>query len=191
MVNAKPLRLFFALWPDECVRGELVAVLGRLQESVAARWVSPDKLHMTLAFLGEVQADRVGALTEAAGNGLMVPAFELKLDRLEFWRRPGIVCLGSSSPPAPLMELATALARNLRTAGFELEKRPFKVHLTLARRARNRPPDLELIDPVLWPVSSFALVESQLDRKGSAYFSLRSWALAGAPRTMPNSVSMG
>lgn len=191
MVNVKPLRLFFALWPDDRVRDALAAVSARLQRSTSARWVSPDKLHMTLAFLGQVQADLVGTLTEAAASGLTVAPFQLQLDRLEWWRKPGIVCLGSSSPPAALNALAGGLAANLGSAGFELEKRPFRAHLTLARKAKSLPPELERVDPVLWSVSSFTLMESQLDRKGSSYVLLQSWPLAGAPCTMPGSVSMG
>ena len=190
-MNLKALRLFFALWPDERVREELAAVIKRLKQSTSARWVSTDKLHMTLAFLGYVQPDRLGALIEAAGNVSNLPAFDLVLDRTEFWRGPGIICLGTSSAPDALKLLAAELAKNLRVAGFELETRPFRAHLTLARKARHLPADLEFSDPVRWSVASFCLVESRQEQEGSSYVVLRSWELPGGARTMPADAPMG
>ena len=50
-------RLFFALWPEDSTRAELTAAMRRLQPEVTARWVMPENLHMTLAFLGDVETD--------------------------------------------------------------------------------------------------------------------------------------
>jgi 2'-5' RNA ligase len=190
-VNLKPLRLFFALWPDERVRAELAAVVERLKRSTSARWVQTEKLHMTLAFLGYVQPDRLDALIEAAGNATNSSPFDLVLDRTEFWRGPGIICLGASSAPDALKILAAELAKNLRVTGFELETRPFRAHLTLARKARRLPADFEFADPVHWSVGSFCLIESRQEQAGSSYVVLRSWDLAGVVRTMPAGVPMG
>jgi len=189
MTNAERLRLFFALWPDDRVRGELVAVVNRLRSSVSAKWVNTDKLHMTLAFLGDVEADRLTAL-ESVADLLDGPAFELTLDRIELWRKPGIVCLGSSTPPEALNILAAGLAKNLRAAGFELETRPFRAHLTLARKARHLSANSELAAPLHWSVASFCLVQSRIDRQGSHYEILRDWPLPASSRTMPDGVSM-
>lgn len=190
-MNLKPLRLFFALWPDDRVREELAAAIKHLKQSTSARWVSTDKLHMTLAFLGYVQPDRLDALTEAAGNAANSPPFDLVLDRTEFWRGPGIICLGTASAPDALNVLAAGLAKNLRAASFDLETRPFRAHLTLARKAKRLPADLEFADPVHWSVASFCLVESRQEQAGSSYMVLHSWDLPGTARTMPAGAPMG
>jgi 2'-5' RNA ligase len=190
MAHVKPLRLFFALWPDDRVREELAAVVKWLKRSVSAKWVNTEKLHMTLAFLGDVEADRLDTLKSGAGS-LDGSAFELNLDRVELWRRPGIICLGASSPPDALNSLAADLATNLRSAGFELETRPFRAHLTVARKAKILPPDLKFSDPVRWSVASFCLVESRIDRQGSHYAILRDWPLPASSRTMPDGIPVG
>ncbi|MGK0683750.1 2'-5' RNA ligase family protein, partial [Methylococcus sp. S1M] len=77
-----PKRLFFALRPDAGVRETLGRLVRSLRRSVKGRWGEPDKLHLTLAFMGAVPAERLPELT-AMTEDLDLTPFELALDRLE------------------------------------------------------------------------------------------------------------
>lgn len=182
MAEDEPARLFFALWPDETLRPRLVDVAGVLQQRLTGKWVRPENLHLTLAFLGDVAANREpdarGVGDEVSGNG-----FTLLLDRAEFWPRNGIICLGARETPPALKALAGSLAESLRGAGFPLEKRAFRAHLTLARKGASDRTLIGLPEPLAWDVGSFALVESRLDREGSAYIVRETWPLQNPEAT--------
>lgn len=158
-------RLFFALWPPEAVR-EAVARRVRGVE-LAGRPVPPENWHITLAFLGNVAAERRRRYERAAAAVRAAP-FKLCLDRVGFFPRSRIAWLGASHLPAPLEELHGALTERLAGAGFEPERRPFRPHLTLARKAapKGAPVDIE---PVVWPVTGFRLVRSETRPDGARY----------------------
>ena len=175
---ANPLTLeitmFFGLWPEASVRAELATVMRRLKPTLSAAWVRPENLHITLAFLGEVEASRVDAAT-AAADAVSFEAFELALDRTDYWRKPQVFCLTPSAVPETLEKLAADLAANLQNAGFKLDTRPYRAHLTLARKAARPPENVPLEKAVVWRSSAFVLVESRQDRLGSCYTIIRSW----------------
>jgi 2'-5' RNA ligase len=135
----------------------------------------PDaNLHLTLAFLGPVEADRAASIAAAVG-ALSLPAFELVIDRQGWWRRSGVLWLGPSASPPALNRLVKALWAALEPLGFWPDFRHFRPHVTVARRcARGRSGEVE---PLVWPVSGFELMVSVHHRKGAAYRVHRSWPL--------------
>lgn len=181
--EGKTARLFFAPWPDEALRSRLVDVAGWLRKSMSGKWVRPENLHLTLAFLGDVSVERVPDVlrigAETAGTG-----FTLTLDRAEFWPRNGIICLGTSEMPPALKELAGNLAGRLGEVGFAMEKRAFRAHLTLARKGRSDRTRIELPEPISWKVDGFRLVESRLSQEGSVYIRRETWPLQD-PKSIP------
>lgn len=168
-------RLFFALWPGESQRRALAARVAALVPPGAGRAQRPDQLHLTLEFMGSVPADRLPAIREAAAEVHAEP-FELVLDSLEFWRRPQVLCLVAREIPPALAGLVQALRAGLAARGFDTERRPYRAHLTLARKV-GRPPDFAPTDPVRWAATDFALVESITERAGSIYRPLATWPL--------------
>lgn len=167
-------RLFFALWPDDPVRRGLAALAREFVQG-QGRLVPPRNLHLTLYFLGPLtDAQRVDA--EAAAEGIACPPFTLSLDRLGCWRRARVAWSASSVVPPALGALAGALRDGLAARGFELESRPFQVHVTLARKVPRGIPSREH-DALEWPVSSFHLVESRTYSEGAEYHVLRGWPL--------------
>lgn len=169
-------RLFFALWPDEALRQKLYALGGGQPGNNRGRRIPPENLHLTLAFLGYVDAERQTRL-EREASAIRLPAFSLTLDRAGFWSRQGILWVGGA-PPQELLALVAALNRAIAACGLEPETRPFRVHLTLARNVRR--PRLEpnrAIEPLAWRVGQFALVASQMRRLGARYDVLRTWPL--------------
>jgi len=173
----KTLRLFFALWPDEAVRASLARVVETLKQANTAKWVKPEKLHITLAFLGGVNEDRLPLVGRVA-DGVVGQSFELNLDRIEFWPRSGIICLSPAKAPEALKNLANSLNAELGRAGFAMENRPYRAHLTLARKGcPNGVLPQALDSPIRWGVSSFSLIESQIGRAGSPHRVRKRWDL--------------
>jgi 2'-5' RNA ligase len=166
-------RLFFALWPDDRVRQGLFHwQTHNLPGDV--RWQHRADLHMTLHFLGMVDEDRVERLG-AIGGAALSPAFTLVLDEIGHWRRPQVLWAGPGSVPGELPALHGQLGTALREAGFATEERPYRPHVTLARKVRDAE-GLGPLPPLAWPVTEMALVES---RPGDApmYHPLWRWRL--------------
>jgi len=151
-------RLFFALWPDAAARASLERLAQEASRRTGGRPVAAARLHLTLAFLGEVDPARIPALARASG-GVDAEAFDLSLDRLGAFARARVAWAGCERPPAGLVAMQAQLERRVRDAGFATDDRPFAAHLTLARHVRACLPP-ERIVPVTWRVASFALVES-------------------------------
>ena len=169
-------RLFFALWPDEPAQVALRRVVASLRTTTQARWVPADRWHMTLAFLGMVPEERLATL-KTLGDALSGEACKLVLDRVEWWRKPGVLCLTPSITPVALTRLAESLSQRLHDAGFELERRAFRPHLTLARKAQFVASDSTWQGSIPWHVDALHLVESKSEAGGNCYRILYSWAL--------------
>jgi 2'-5' RNA ligase len=152
---AAPQRLFLALWPDAGLRRALAARRDRFAWPPGAAPVADARLHLTLHFIGDVAASRVPTLQAALQAA--VPPFTLVLDRAEAWDG-GLVVLRPTLVPEPLAALHAALADALRAAALPVERRGFRPHVTLARRAAGVA--LPALRPLRWPVAGYALVRS-------------------------------
>jgi len=166
-------RLFLALWPDAPVQ----AALGGVQQVVVpagVRAVPVHKQHLTLAFLGPTAAGVRGRLEQAL-DGVRAASFELCLDTIGGWPRTQVLWIAPGRPPAALAALQAAIAGCAEACGLVLDRRPFRPHLTLARRARA--PRRRHCDPIRWQVRDFHLVQSLTDPNGARYQTLRQWPL--------------
>lgn len=176
-----PRRIFFALWPSPEVAKRLHRLAADAHACCGGRRMKHDTLHLTLAFLGEVDAagfDLACAVADelATAGAESHPAEVLRIDRLAWWKHNHIVWAGCDEVPPRLAALADDLGVGLREAGFALDSRRFAAHVTLLRNARcaGELPPVEAFD---WPVCDFVLVESQLDRAGAKYEIVRRWAV--------------
>lgn len=165
-------RLFFALWPDPQVRRELHRQQTRLVHG--GRPVARDNLHLTLVFMGALTAVEQDQ-AEAAAASVTGRSFEVVLDRSGRWRN-GIQWLAPGHPPAELIALQSCLNNALRERGFAPEERPFRPHVTLARRAPAGATGTEPV-PLSWFIDRFALVQSRTGDSGPEYAVLREWLL--------------
>lgn len=171
-------RLFLALWPGEAVARALDAAGRDAHCQLGGRRMQRDTLHITLAFLGEVDESRLPGLVEGLG-GVTGEAFELDMDRLGYWRHNHIVWAGCAEPPAALCALVRVLRASLAAQGFPVEGSGFVPHVTLLRKV-PRVAALPALGPIAWPVSEWALVESRLSELGASYQRLAAWPLAPA-----------
>jgi 2'-5' RNA ligase len=101
------------------------------------RWVRLDGLHLTLRFIGPTPDDRVDAARDAvlAAAGA-VDAFDISIGgagSFPPFARPRALWLGLREGGEPLSTLAHEVDQALIGAGWALDEKPFRAHLTLAR----------------------------------------------------------
>jgi RNA 2',3'-cyclic 3'-phosphodiesterase len=167
-------RLFFAIPIPTRVQFEL----HDLETSIPdARWTFGVGLHLTLAFLGDTSRARERDARQIARDIEFAP-FELSFDGAGVFplrNKPQVLWLGVNKCPA-LIALQKELVIRLRAADFEIERRKFHPHVTLARVGRS--PD-ERIHHWLshfvgyssppFSVNAFHLYESFLKESGPTY----------------------
>ena len=194
----RPLRLFVAIALPESWHAILRQTQNRLRDAgLRLRFVRPENAHLTLKFLGEVEAARLPALTAALAA---VPErhrpFALALgDPGSFGpgRRPRVLWVGLRGDLDALSSLHAAVEAALAPLRFARDTGPFRAHITLARTPENLPTtDAARIAPALaalgrlrsepLAVREFALMQSDLGAGGPRYTALASWPLTPAPR---------
>lgn len=198
MTSAKAqVRVFVALDLPQHAKDLLDDTMLRLQENVpnGVRWVRPDGIHLTLKFLGDVDAGMVEPLLNAMGRvGILTQhtPFELELTRLGMFpnaREPRVLWAGVGGDLAALAGLQQSVDEAISALGFPPERRPFRPHLTLGRvRDQVTAVDRGKIGAHLsqatlgecssWTVRELHLIHSNLTPAGAIYSSLGAAALA-------------
>jgi len=179
------VRLFFAVELPSEVRTQL----GRLRpgsDERDYRWVDPALMHVTLAFLGEQPEERLPALerigadaASATNRGVLHLG-----DAGHFGTRraPGVLWVGVVGET--LMALQRHVTQGLREHAFAVEERPFRAHLTLARRRESAqggapagwPPH---VDHTAFKLEQLTLMQSKLSPRGPTYTPVRQFELGG------------
>jgi len=183
------VRTFVAIELPPGVQRGLAQLQERLKRShPPVRWVAPDKIHLTLNFLGEIPAGQVAAAGEAtAGVGAQTAPFAVEATGVGVFpnpHRPRVVWVGLAGDMEALRALQAGLTNALAARGFPPEDRPFSPHLTLGRvRQQARPEEAralgqavtELHIPSLgrWQVEQVLLIRSDLRPEGPIYTPLR------------------
>jgi 2'-5' RNA ligase len=177
-------RLFFAIWPDQ---GQQTAFAHAARKAVKASGGTPvpvSNIHLTLVFLGSVPERRIADLSALACR--VAAAFpqdalplQLEFERLEHWKKPQVLCAvpgeGAGSAAATA-RLAESLRGEMVAAGFTPDLKPFRAHVTLARKVQRGGCELDM-HALLWPCSGFALVDSRTGTRGVLYSVVDSWPL--------------
>ena len=147
-------RLFLALWPGPRTRASIASACAPWPED--GRSEAPTRWHLTLHYIGPVAAERLPLLAPR----LAVPLhrFDVELTRIETWPR-GIVVMSPDHVPPALAELHARLATVLGELDLPVEARPFRPHVTLARKAPGAAAR-RLDAPIRWPVRGYSLVVS-------------------------------
>lgn len=134
------MRLFVGIELDDRVREAAAGIADslrrKLSESVDARWIAAPNLHITLWFIGEVDAPGSEELLRVIGRPYDEPAFDLDIGGLGAFPpsgMPRVFWLGVRAGLEALRRLHSDLAVRLRPLGFESERRPYSPHLTIAR----------------------------------------------------------
>ena len=148
------MRTFVAVRPPARALDDLRAVL--------PAWPSaPERWHLTLAFLGEVADPAALAPALAAVCATHAP-LDLRLAGSGTFGRGGPVWVGVGGDRAGLTGLAAAVAEACRGLGVEVERRPYRPHLTVGRRGRPDPARLAAYAGPSWTAAEVELVASRL-----------------------------
>jgi 2'-5' RNA ligase len=151
------VRLFLALWPPPAVHAALLAHAETWSWPAGARRTRPERQHITLHFLGNVDTVMLPRLRRELA--LPWEGCELVLDRTEVWPG-GIAVLEAGEVPMPLQQLHAQLAERLLALDLPVERRRFRPHATLGRKATGALPP-PLFTPLRWPAApAYALVQS-------------------------------
>ena len=176
------MRLFFSVPVTDEARSGASGTLRAMKRAAGdapLSWTKDEQLHFTLAFLGEQPENPLPRLREAALPCAALHAFDLTLSGAGAFpdaRRPRVLWVGAEQGARELEDLAACLARGLRSAGFALEKRPFRAHLTVGRvrpggergasRALGAAPRGEI---ARMRVDRLSLMQSQLSPHGAKH----------------------
>ncbi len=181
------MRLFVAIEIPEDVRQNLARVLREFRAmSPEAKWVRPENMHLTLKFLGEIDAAKLNDVQAILAAIRSPHSVALEFRGVGFFpnvKRPRVFWAGVESS-ANLSMIAAQIDHALHTLSFPLEDRPFTPHLTLARFSQ---PSLAIalqtaasVDPPCWfgsfSASQFHLIESRLKSAGAEYTTLESYS---------------
>jgi 2'-5' RNA ligase len=173
------MRLFFALQPTAEQAQALVATVAPLVRQLEGQPLVAANLHVTLCFIGAVATERLTALRDAASRVGGRPV-SLLFDALDYWEKPQIIC-ATAGESATARDLSQALAGAASAAGFAPDRKPFRAHLTLARKVRR-----SIARNSEWPCAlatmsvhcdRFVLMESRRDDSSTTYSVVDSWPL--------------
>ena len=183
MGEAESIRVFCAVELPEEIRAAVVAHAARLRREfpdARASWARPEGLHITLKFIGEVEAARVESLSNAAGAAVEgLKPFRLSIEESGTFPPRGaarVLWLGVKDESGRLKQLRRRLEHECEAAGFPAEPRAFKPHLTLARL--RTPKDAHALSeahrqtpfgPHHFGVTELLVIRSELGPGGSRY----------------------
>lgn len=189
------MRIFAAVDLDPPARAAAAraarAVAGRLEGGgrERIRWVAPERLHVTLRFLGEVTEADAGAVRGVLRAPFETGAFTARVSRLGCFPpsgAPRVVWLGIGEGGDGMAAARSELDRRLASVGFAPETRAFRAHVTLgrmkgwpARTRRDVDQALSAVEPETpaWMVDRLTLYESRRMHHGARYHVLESTAL--------------
>jgi RNA 2',3'-cyclic 3'-phosphodiesterase len=136
-------RLFVAVPLPDAARAAVTDVVDRVRAQPLpdgmrdVRWVRLDGLHLTLRFLGPTTPERldptIAAVARAAASADPITAELTGAGAFPAMGRPRALWIGLATGADRLGDLAATVGRELASAGWAPDERPFRAHLTLAR----------------------------------------------------------
>ena len=180
------MRLFVAIDLDEGARQAIGAEQQRLAKALGAdqspTWVQPTRMHVTLAFFGDIGDAKAREVIDAMSPDLDVSPFAAVFDRFGVFPargRPRVLWLGVGEGAREMAEVQRRVTDRLDRLDVALEPRPFHPHLTLARWRTSRPADGQRAlsadrhaDVARVIVDHVTLYHSRLTSAGSTYAAL-------------------
>lgn len=183
--NYSSMRAFIAIDFDESIRRKLAGLQDTLRRRAGRlSWVAPDNLHLTIKFLGEIDACRVETISAALDQiAARIEPFEIMLRGVGVFPPRGLAhVLWAGVQPIvagahdPLKALHRASEDGLADLGIAREDRPFSPHLTLARNKSSVDRDLRRslehgAEFAAGPqrINAVTFYESQLGASGPTY----------------------
>lgn len=151
----------------------------------AVRWEKTKKLHLTLAFLGQIELEKLALVKssckKAVKNILPLTISFKGLGCFPTLEEPRVIWLGLKGELQKLALIQKRVAANLKKEKFKLDVRPFSAHITLGRVKKcsfgerkeigRQIKAMRILDlHSLNLVDRVVVYESRLSSKGSKYF---------------------
>jgi len=187
------IRTFVAIETSSAVRDWAAELIDEFRRTGAeVKWVAPQNLHVTLKFLGDVDAGEIQQVCRAVEQAVADAApFEFEVRGAGAFpdtRRPRTVWLGIGQGSHQIIALNERIEPPLKKLGFPKEARQFQPHLTIGRIRRGGPGVAELgeliaehedLDIGRTLVGEAIVFSSQLGRSGPTYEALARAPLGG------------
>ena len=180
------IRSFIAIELPEQIRNDIGSLQSRLKTGGQnwLKWVSPDSVHLTLKFLGDIDSEKIPEITQAIGESVSgISPFRLRVKGLGVFpnmKRIQVVWVGLTGDLDKLQKIQENIEFNLAVLDYPEEGRQFTPHLTLARVKYAAPaPEQDKFAVLLnstafesaaeVAVNSISLMKSQLTPRGAIY----------------------
>jgi RNA 2',3'-cyclic 3'-phosphodiesterase len=188
------MRVFVAIHLEDDARAALAAEQRRigdaLGDSGGSSWLRPERMHVTLAFIGEVDEPRLSDIRRAIEAPIDTAPFVMSLGGVGVFPPSGAPRVGwvaTIEGTAPVVAIQKTIAERLRAIGIELESRPFHPHVTLVRWKHARTRDAARLRTIAAAgeiararVDRVTLFESRQSPAGATYISLAEGPLRGS-----------
>jgi 2'-5' RNA ligase len=162
------MRCFVAAWPDDATRVAVEQLIGQLGPDLPkARPMQPRNLHLTLAFIGNIDAPAASGVARAC-DALSIDSFDWSIDRLGWFPRARVMWAGGEVN-APLESAVDQVRAQLDELDVGYDRKPFVPHVTLLRDVRhfNRSGPLQTALP--WHTAHVTLYAAARDERGPLY----------------------
>ena len=190
------MRLFTGIELDPAVlraAGDLVDELRRRVERDAPRariaWVTPERMHVTVRFIGHRDDASSARIREALEPPIDVAPFTLEVGRVGAFPpsgRPRVLWTGLAGARHELASVEREVTTRLAAVGVPPEERPYSPHLTLARvkewsglKTTSIFRGLDDVALGTTSVEAITLFESRVSSKGPTYIPLLRTMLTG------------
>jgi len=180
------IRLFVALKIPSDVKRNLFNICKKLAgENERYRWENPEKIHLTLKFIGEVEDGILDSIKENLDFISDYKSFDFNLTKFGFFYRdnePKILWAGLETDER-IHKLVYDLNQTLSRFSVPVENRKFKPHLTMLRLKRN--PGSEFVkkfreysfDENNFTSNEIVLMKSELFKTGAVYTEIQKYIL--------------
>lgn len=167
----------------------MAGAAGALPEELGGRPVLAADLHLTLCFIGEAPAAVLPRLS-AVVAGIKARRLQLQLTMLDCWLESRVLCLLPQPGPDldAVVDLAANLASAARATALPVDPKPFRAHVTLARKlasrqaaARSWPQPLPV--PLPFTANGFVLMQGTGTATGPRYEAVHAWPAEPGPRS--------
>ncbi|MGH9141196.1 MAG: RNA 2',3'-cyclic phosphodiesterase [Vicinamibacterales bacterium] len=188
------MRLFAAVDVSGATRETLAAEQVRIGAALGGsggtvRWIRSDRVHLTLVFVGDVDAARVPSLIEGVRADVNTAPFEISVSGIGVFSArgaPRVLWIGIGAGADKVKDLRQELAARIAALGIRLERRDFHPHLTLGRWTSSKPSDRARLLAAAQPgalardrVTRVTWYESRLSASGADYIALTHANLTG------------
>jgi|SRR5690554_330274 len=182
------MRVFLALELPEEFKDEIEKVQNGLQRvcSEGIKWVKREHWHITLQFIGDTNPEIIPKLKREFTVILKgLRQFYIYHPQIEAIpaRRPRLIWIKCDYNSPELGSVVKVIRDLLHREGYQIDQKPFRLHITLGRVRKYIPPEIvnQLTEPTLSDqrrkISKATFYESRLHSDGPEYSSIEQYCL--------------